>query len=105
MERYRKGRQFEYRVKRLLTRNGWKVFRCASSKPLDLIAAKNNRVLFIECKSNYREYGPEMKRLSKISRQTGFPVHLIFPHKTGELLVKVITEHDYRTLFLEEVIE
>lgn len=47
---YRKGRKFEWQVKRLLEVNGWLTVRAARSKPLDLIALKNGSILLIECK-------------------------------------------------------
>jgi len=37
---YIRGRRFEYRVKEALEKDGWIVFRCAGSKPVDLIAFK-----------------------------------------------------------------
>jgi len=49
---YRKGRDFEYRVQKMLKRTGWTVFRFAGSKPLDLLAIKNGQTYFIECKTN-----------------------------------------------------
>lgn len=58
---YLKGRRFEYRVKEYLEKEGYVVFRCAGSKPLDLIAFKKPgmfthtqwecSLLFVECKA------------------------------------------------------
>jgi Holliday junction resolvase len=53
MNNYERGRNFEYRVKRYFESKGFKVFRCASSKPIDLIAIKRGEVILIECKINY----------------------------------------------------
>ena len=48
---YRKGRQFEYQVKHMLEKLGFKVFRCARSMPIDLIAFHPNmKPILIECK-------------------------------------------------------
>ncbi|HEW93091.1 hypothetical protein DRN84_02135 [Candidatus Geothermarchaeota archaeon] len=48
--RYRKGYRFEVRVRKFLEGLGYKVFRSAGSKPLDLIAFSRDRIFFIECK-------------------------------------------------------
>ena len=50
-QRYRKGYRFEIRVKRYFERLGYKVFRLAGSKPLDLIALSKNEIYLIECKT------------------------------------------------------
>lgn len=49
---YKKGRQFEYRVKRDLEQKGYFVIRSAGShSPFDLIAFSQEGVLFIQCKT------------------------------------------------------
>jgi len=51
MSHYRKGRAFEYKVKKELSALGFLVFRVSRSKPLDLIAiSPKGRVFLIECK-------------------------------------------------------
>ena len=47
---YAKGRRFEWSVKDLLEARGWIVVRAARSKPVDLVAMKDGRILLIECK-------------------------------------------------------
>ncbi len=51
--RYRKGYRFEHRVKKYLEKMGYKVFRLAGSKPIDLIAVKKGgkSIYYIECKT------------------------------------------------------
>ncbi len=49
---YERGRDFEYRVKRALEGLGFVVVRCAGSKPVDLVALRPGRVLFVECKKS-----------------------------------------------------
>ena len=46
-----KGRLLEYAVRRKLRALGYYVFRCAGSRPVDLIAMKEGKTLLIECKS------------------------------------------------------
>ncbi len=52
-KRYRKGYRFEHRVKKHLEKLGYKVFRLAGSKPIDLIAVKigGKTTYYIECKT------------------------------------------------------
>jgi len=38
MKKYYKGRRLEYKFKKILESEGYIVFRCAGSKPIDLIA-------------------------------------------------------------------
>jgi len=64
---YRKGYRFEHRVKRYLERKGYKVFRIAGSKPIDLIALSSNRVYLIECKSRKRDVKKTIEKLSEYS--------------------------------------
>ena len=45
-----KGYRFEREVKEKLEKDGWFVIRSAGSKKPDLIAAKNKKVVVIECK-------------------------------------------------------
>ncbi|RLF08418.1 MAG: hypothetical protein DRJ60_00365 [Thermoprotei archaeon] len=50
--RYYKGRQFEYKVKKFLEALGFAVFRCAGSKPVDLVVLKAGlKPMLIECKT------------------------------------------------------
>ena len=52
MQRYRKGYIFELEVKERWEKEQWAVFRCAGSKPVDLIALKKQMLpRLIECKA------------------------------------------------------
>lgn len=46
-----KGRQLKYTVRRKLRSLGYYVFRCAGSRPVDLIAMKEGKTLLVECKA------------------------------------------------------
>ena len=70
--RYLLGRQFEYRVKKLLEAEGYLVVRCARSKPFDLIAFfPGLPPLAVECKRSYsalyhsKEKIEEQRRLAE----------------------------------------
>ncbi|MEM3692448.1 MAG: hypothetical protein QXI39_00285 [Candidatus Bathyarchaeia archaeon] len=52
MNNYVKGRMLEYKVKKYLESLGWTVFRCAGSKPLDLIAIRDGKAIAVECKAS-----------------------------------------------------
>ena len=47
---YRKGYVFEREVKLKLEKDGWRVIRSAGSKIPDLIAAKDGKIIIVECK-------------------------------------------------------
>ncbi len=64
---YRKGYRFERRVKRYLEKKGYRVFRIAGSKPIDLIAIAPKRVYLIECKSRKRDIKKTIEKLSEYS--------------------------------------
>jgi len=72
---YAKGRAFEYQVKRLLENQGYIVFRCAGSKPLDLVAFRMGKVLVCECKTGSIS-AKDRERLGEWSVKLGFPVAL-----------------------------
>ncbi len=72
---YRKGRKFEWQVRRLLEKKGWFTVRAARSKPLDLIALKNGSILLIECKYSSRISQKDKSKMIEISKITyGKPI-------------------------------
>lgn len=99
---YEKGIRFEREIQKLLESNGWFVFRCAESKPLDLIAVRDKRILFIECKSNYKEHGPELRRLAGIAAKLKRKVHLVHPYE-GEFWDWIISGTERRIVDFEGV--
>ena len=61
MNRYRKGRRWEYEVKERLERAGWNVIRSAGSKGIDLIAYRPGYLpLAVECKVGSKP--PQLKQ-------------------------------------------
>lgn len=87
---YVRGRRFEYKVKKALEKEGWVVFRCAGSRPVDLIALKPGVMpCLIECKysSNPVEkpnLSPsELETLKKLKKITGAVVLVIFNSSHG----------------------
>jgi len=76
MSQYHKGRRLEYKVKKLLEKAGFTVFRCAGSKPIDLVAVKCDSdskpiVLLVECKSSCILPLRERKKIRDLARKTG----------------------------------
>jgi Holliday junction resolvase len=51
-----KGRNLEYSVRDRLRALGYTVFRCAGSRPVDLVAIKEGRLLLVECKTGRNPY-------------------------------------------------
>jgi len=101
MTRYKKGRKFEHKVRKLLEQHSFKVFRCAASKPLDLIAVKNGLVYFIECKSHIFFSGKEWWRLRELSRQLSHPIYIFF--KVGsQIRIRVLYPHYWKLITVDE---
>lgn len=78
MNNYAKGRNFEYKVKRMLEKQGWTVFRFAGSKPLDLIGFRHGKIILIECKLNGLD-SEAVEKAHKYADLTGLPVMIYFP--------------------------
>lgn len=74
--RYRKGYRFEHRVKRYLEKLGYKVFRLAGSKPIDLIAIgwEGGDIYYIECKTTRYTKRTGNKLIEIIGERPGVPV-------------------------------
>ena len=53
---YAKGRNLEYSVRERLKGLGYMVFRCAGSRPVDLIAIKDGGILLVECKAGLNPF-------------------------------------------------
>lgn len=71
VNKYAKGRRVEYRVKNILSKAGWYVWRLAASKPFDLIAIKNGEILVIECKRGSLLTRMEKSKLLEIAKNGG----------------------------------
>ena len=70
------GRRLEYAVRRKLKSVGFVVFRCAGSRPVDLVAFRDGKILLVECKTglNPRLPEPQAKRILDIAEQ----IHAVF---------------------------
>ncbi|OYT34274.1 MAG: hypothetical protein B6U87_02310 [Candidatus Aenigmarchaeota archaeon ex4484_52] len=75
MKTYNKGYVFEQAVKSKLETDGWMVIRSAGSKKPDLIAARNKKIIIIECKSTKQDIiyfdEKEVKNLKKTASEFG----------------------------------
>jgi len=69
----RRGRTLEYAVRERLRDTGYVVFRCAGSRPVDLIAFKDKQVLLVECKAGLNPYISPMQSnlILEISKDVG----------------------------------
>jgi len=88
-----KGKQLEYKVKAMFQAKGYTVFRCAGSKPVDLIAIKiaikqsqgkiitNHEILLIECKRG--SHYPLEQKLRQIALAKLINAKLILVEKKG----------------------
>lgn len=80
---YPKGRRFEWEVKNLLEKKSWIVIRAARSKPVDLIALKNGRILMVECKYSSRILKVDKSRLCMLADAAGALPILALKKKYG----------------------
>jgi len=68
---YSSGRRFEWSVRNLLESCSWVTVRAAKSKPVDLVALKDGRILLIECKYNTRISKERIGYLRKLAGKAG----------------------------------
>jgi len=92
MKRQRKGYLFELRVKAKLEREGWAVFRCARSKPIDLIAIKDDEIRFIECKASNWIAVDKLDKLIRKAQRWGVPIHLYKKTRDGSIVITILNE-------------
>lgn len=73
MNEYRKGYNFERRVRIYLEKLGYIVFRAAGSKPIDLIVTNGKKTFIIECKVD-KSYvrKRDINRLIEYHNKTGY---------------------------------
>ena len=73
MNRYRKGYIWELEVKKKWEDQGFSVFRCAGSRPVDLIALKKQMLpRLIECKAGKAPSQPYLEKQKKYWEDLGF---------------------------------
>jgi len=68
---YSSGRRFEWSIKEMLESYGWVTVRAARSKPVDLIALRDGKILLIECKYNTRISSERIDHLKKLAEEAG----------------------------------
>ena len=96
MFRYEKGRRLEYAVKRRLEEAGYKVFRCAASRPCDLIAIEHRSLLLVECKAGHNPHAsPErLKQLASLAEAVGAKIVLATRKDRKEIVFYEISENN-----------
>jgi Holliday junction resolvase len=77
-KKYAKGRRLEYRVKKYLEGCGWCVFRCAGSKPVDLLALKEGQACIVECKTS-RISKKELQEKLSMAKSVKFGLMVVIP--------------------------
>ncbi len=72
MRRYHKGRAFEYKVRDLLKSMGFTVFRCAASKPIDLVALRRGAPpILVECRTSRAPSRKRREELERMAERSG----------------------------------
>ena len=84
---YIRGRSLEYAAKRKLEQSGFIVFRCASSKPVDLVAVKQGLVMLVECKTGLHPHisNGELAKTVTLASKSGAKLILCFRRKFRQL--------------------
>ena len=98
-----KGRLLEYAVRRKLRSMGYYVFRCAGSRPVDLIAMKDGKTLLIECKAGLNPHLTPKQRnhiLEIASKIKGEPI-LVMRKRYRELRWFTIHDHNLQEFIME----
>jgi len=100
-----KGSRFEVEIVQILERHGWIVFRCYRSRPLDLIAYRDGKIYFIECKSHAVLFYEEWSRLQKLSRRLNQPIMNVFRDIDAKLKVRIIGTHSWLLRSFESLLK
>jgi len=93
VSKYAKGRRIEYKVKNILSKAGWYVWRLAASKPFDLIAIKNGKILIIECKRGSLLTKMERIKLLEIAKNGGATLILAKYENNTVHFYKILSEN------------
>jgi len=102
---YLKGRNLEYAVRRKLGSLGYVVFRCAGSRPVDLIAIKDGQTLLVECKAGLNPYLTQKQSnhiLSMSKKASAIPVLAVRKRYRGTRWFK-ITESSLRETLIRSI--
>ncbi len=109
---YSKGRSFEYKVRDLLSNAGFDVTRSAGSRGIkDLVAVKNGRIYYIQCKYNKKDIDTTVKyyheKINDVCRK--YKVYFVFAfrpqprkHKVNFLVFNTDIDKDEKMLILED---
>jgi len=93
-----KGKRLEYKAKAIFQARGYTVFRCAGSKPVDLIAIKHNldpvtpvfgqkhEILLIECKKG--GHYPMEQKLKQIALAKQIGAKLILVEQKNRKIIE-----------------
>lgn len=97
----KKNHRFKYKVRDILVKAGFKVFRCAGSKPIDLVAVSRNSngkpiVLLIECKKSCILPGTDRKKLIHLAKETGGIPIFAYPNGRSIILYDLIHNKYWR---------
>lgn len=96
---YKKGRNFEYRVKAKFQKAGYYCIRSAGSKgAADLIAYGNGKVLFIQCKLGKYASTTEWNELYKLCKELGVIPIWAYSENRKTYIMEMTSEKNKRGL-------
>lgn len=83
---YKRGRNFEYRVKKDMEKRGYLVIRSPASKsPVDLYCMRKNELVFIQCKLHGQIGVPEWNAFFNLSKSVG-ALPILAENVSGKIL-------------------
>ena len=89
--RYRRGANFERRVRHIFEEDGYQCWRSAGSKsPADIICLRRGELILIQCQTN--SYFPPGKRqqLEELVRENNCQGRLVHREGRGKIVMKTI---------------
>lgn len=95
---YKRGRDFEYRVKAFLEENGYLVWRSpASRSSVDLVAIKKGVILFVQCKRSGYIRVEERKKLKDLADSVGaIPIYAVADEYRSFSLYRILEPNKSR---------
>ena len=97
----KRNHRFKSKVRDRLVKAGFTVFRCAGSKPIDLVAVSKNSngkpiVLLIECKKSCILPETDRKKLIYLAKETGGIPIFAYPEDNTIILYDLIDNKFWR---------
>lgn len=93
MTNYKRGRAFEYKVKKQFEAEGFLVVRSSMSHgPVDLVAVKGEQTFLIQCKKHGAVTKEELQELKEVQKKIKKDIHLAMVTGWGKIGLMTVNE-------------